>query len=255
MEIYKIPACWPTTFINGIPVSDMLLKENLMDKKYKCFQSFNIKLDQTLIDFIFQFCHISNLSQETAQASIIVFEYYANHSVDLSKFDMELVAMTSILLCSKMFDVKPLTLNTLHRISAHVYNNSMVLNCEIYILKIIDFDLFLRDNLLVDKIGLYLESIRLLLKEDDFKKFSSLCFKISNLIYEDFRLIKGIEFNLLCASIIQAGLVIATKREGKLPVTIKVSIVSGCQEENILKCAKKIIKHCLGKNVYKQFNF
>jgi hypothetical protein len=31
MEIYKIPACWPTSFFHGIPLSDMLNKENFKE--------------------------------------------------------------------------------------------------------------------------------------------------------------------------------------------------------------------------------
>lgn len=34
-----------------------------------------------------------------------------------------------------------------------------------------------------------------------------------------------------------------------------VSILSNNKEEDIMKAAKKIIKHCLGKEVYKKFTF
>jgi hypothetical protein len=67
MEIYKIPACWPTSFIFGIPLSgkliyytDMLKKENTIEIKYKNVTSQNtIKLDKVLLDFIFQFCSVN----------------------------------------------------------------------------------------------------------------------------------------------------------------------------------------------------
>ena len=83
MEIYKIPACWPTSFFNGIPLTDMLLRENLLNKKYSSFQSSSAKLDPTLIDFIFQFCKVANLTSETAQASLLAFDYYINNEKDL----------------------------------------------------------------------------------------------------------------------------------------------------------------------------
>lgn len=70
-----------------------------------------------------------------------------------------------------MFDVRPLSLSMLHKISAHIYNNSMVLNAEKVILKIVDYNLFVRDALLIDKVGLYLESLRFLIQEQDFNKF------------------------------------------------------------------------------------
>lgn len=70
-----------------------------------------------------------------------------------------------------MFDVRPLSLSTFHKISAHIYNNAMVLNAEKMILKLVDYNLFVRDILYVDRIGLYLESIRFLIAEQDFERF------------------------------------------------------------------------------------
>jgi hypothetical protein len=80
--------------------------------------------------------------------------------------------MGCILICSKMFDVKPISLSTLHRISAYIYNNTMVLNVENRLLKFINYDLFIRDKLVVDRVGLYLESIRPLIDPNDFDKFN-----------------------------------------------------------------------------------
>ena len=34
-----------------------------------------------------------------------------------------------------------------------------------------------------------------------------------------------------------------------------VAMISGCSEDEILKCSKRIIKHALGKDVYKRFTF
>jgi hypothetical protein len=129
--------------------------------------------------------------------------------------------MACILVSSKMFDVKPLSMSTLHRITAHVYNNSMVLGAEKTVLKMVNYDLFVRDKLIVDRVGLYLECIRFLISPNDFDKFADLCFNMTDLVYEDSKIIKETEFNLLCAGIIHASLVIAIKRDGKLPMTIK----------------------------------
>jgi hypothetical protein len=79
--------------------------------------------------------------------------------------------MVCILLASKFFDVKPLPLAALHNISSHIYNNSMVQNTEKMILKFLDFNLFIRDKLIVDRVGLLLESIRFLLDQKDFDGF------------------------------------------------------------------------------------
>ena len=113
-----------------------------------------------------------------------------------------------------MFDVKSLSLSTLHRISSNIYNNSMVLNSEKIILKVLNYDLFIRDKLIIDRLGLYLESIRFLLPVKDFTKFHELANKITDLIYEDFSFVKEVDLNLLCSGIIQAALIFATKRDG-----------------------------------------
>jgi hypothetical protein len=84
---------------------------------------------------------------------------------------MQLIAMVCILLSSKFFDVKPLPLSTLHNISAHIYNNSMISNTEKMILKFLDFNLFIRDKLIIDRVGLLLESIRFLIDVNEFDTF------------------------------------------------------------------------------------
>ena len=129
--------------------------------------------------------------------------------------------MACVLVSSKMHDVKPLSLSTLHRISVFVYNNQMMLNAENQVLRMLNYDLFMRDRLIVDRVGLYLEAIRLLIDPNDFVKFQELCLKVSDLVYEDIALVKESEFNLLCAGIIQASMVIAIRRDGKLPLTIR----------------------------------
>lgn len=255
LQIFRIKSCWPTTFINGIPLSDMLNPENRIETKYDSFNKSTIKLDVPLIDFIFNFCEVAKLSSETAHSTLILFDYYMGHEKNLKKFDFQLVVMTCIFLCSKMWDIRPISLSILHKISDHIYNNSMVLNCEKYLLNLFNFDIFIRDNLLIDRVGLYLENIRNFMEENDFVKFTLLCENLVNLIFEDYKIIKKYNLDLLSASLIQAGFVIGTKREGKLPITIKLSIISGVDENEMMKLSKKIIKFVLGKEIYKQFNF
>jgi hypothetical protein len=206
----------------------MLLKENIIEGRYNPISHYNsIKMDNNITDFIFQFCNVNtffnqvaNLSRETAHASLFIFDYFSNSS-DIQKYDIQLIAMVCILLSSKMFDVKPLSLSTLHRISAYVYNNSMILDSENIVLRVLNYDLFVRDHLIIDKVGLYLESIRFLIDDNDFERFKDICFKISDLIFEEYELVKGNNLNLLCAGLIQAALVIAVRRDGKLPITIR----------------------------------
>jgi hypothetical protein len=79
--------------------------------------------------------------------------------------------MGCILLASKFFDVNPLPLSNLHEISGHIYNNAMINCTEMMLLKFLDFNLFIRDKLIVDRVGLLLESIRFLIDSKDFEEF------------------------------------------------------------------------------------
>ena len=86
---------------------------------------------------------------------------------------------------------------------------------------------------------------------------------ITNLIFEDAIFTETNNFFLLCASIIHAALVISTKRDGKLIITVRrkiiflnsVALITGFKDEDIIKLAMKIIKFCLGKEIYKKYNF
>ena len=132
--------------------------------------------------------------------------------------------MNCILVSSKMYDVKPLSLSTLHKISAFVYNNQMVLNSEKILLKVLNYDVLVRDHLIIDRVGLLLENVKFLLDERDYSKFADLCFKVCDLALEDTSLVKENDQNLLSASIIQACIVISVRREGKLPITVRCKL-------------------------------
>ena len=133
-----------------------------------------------------------------------------------------------------MYDVKPITLNSLHKVSAHSFNNYQLLEVEKKLLSAIDYDLFVRDKLIVDRVGLYLESIRFLIDGTDFEKFCGLCFKIANLLFENILLLKENDIALTACSIIQAGLTISTKKDGKLPITIRCKLLF---DDSVCNCA------------------
>ena len=161
-----------------------------------------------------------------------------------------------------MYDILPLNLSVLHKFSAYSYNNHQILEMEKKLMSVIEYDLFVRDNLIVDRVGLFLESIRYLVDEKDYEKFCSLCFNITNLVFENISILKENGLQLSACSIIQAGLLISTKKDGKLPITIKcilmlykVSVIAQVKVEDILAVSKKIVKHCLGKEIYKKFTF
>ena len=63
----------------------------------------------------------------------------------------------------------------------------------------------------------------------------------------------GIEF--LSVGIIQGAFMMCSMEEGKTPLLLKISVLSGFKEEEICLGAKKIVKSVLGSDVYKMFNF
>ena len=82
-----------------------------------------------------------NLSIETAESSVIMIQYYLKNSKNINKYNLQLIAMVSVFICSKIFDIKRFTLAHLHQISEYKYNNKMVLKCEFDILKTLNYEL------------------------------------------------------------------------------------------------------------------
>jgi len=68
-----------------------------------------------------------------------------------------------------MNDVKPINLSSMHKNTSNIFNNSMIIKTEKLILQNINYNLLLRDRLIVDRIGLYLESIKNLIISSSFE--------------------------------------------------------------------------------------
>ena len=243
LELHKIRSCWPTKLIYGIPLSELMLKKNSISSKYKNVLKNSVNLDPDLIDFIFFLTDNQNLSLETAESSVIIVQYFLKNSKNVNKYNLQLITMVSVFICSKIFDIKRFTLAHLHQISEYKYNNKMVMKCEFDILKTLNYDIFLRDNTLVNKVGLYLETL-----EETTHQFIQL-------LYSDMKLIKNYGIDFLSVGIIQAAFMMCSMEEGKTPLLLKISLLSGFKEEEICLGAKKIIKSVLGSEVYKMFNF
>ena len=255
LELHKIRSCWPTKLIYGIPLSELMLKKNSISSKYKNVLKNSVNLDPDLIDFIFFLTDNQNLSLETAESSVIILQYFLKNSKNMNKYNLQLITMVSVFICSKIFDIKRFTLAHLHQISEYKYNNKMVMKCEFDILKALNYDIFLRDNTLVNKVGLYLESVRDFFEKNDFDTLEETAHQFIQLLYSDMKLIKNYGIDFLSVGIIQAVFMMCSMEEGKTPLLLKISLLSGFKEEEICLGAKKIIKSVLGSEVYKMFNF
>ena len=255
LELHKIRSCWPTKLINGIPLSELMYPQNLIISKYKDVINNSVTLDSDLLDFIFYLTDNQNLSLETAESSVLVLLYYLKNTQNPNKYNLQLLTMVSIFICSKIFDVRRFSLSHFHQISEHKYNNKMVLKCEADILKTLNYDLFMRDNTINNKVCLYLETIRDFFENKDFLILKETTEEFIKLLYEDMKLIKNYDNDFLSVSIIQAAFMMCSMEEGKTPLLLKLALLSGFKEEEISIISKKIIKNVLGNEIYKMFNF
>ena len=255
LELHKIRSCWPTKLINGIPLSELMYQRNLIVSKYKDAIKNPIILDTDLLDFIFYLVDNQNLSLETAESCVIVLYYYLKHSKNPTKYNMQLLTMVSIYVCSKFCDVRRFSLSHFHQISEHKYNNKMLLKCETDILKTLNYDLFIRDYTICNKVFLYLETIKDFFENKDFIILKETSEEFIKLLYEDMKLIKNYDIDFLSVSIIQAVFMMCSMEEGKTPLLLKLALLSGFKEEEICITSKKIIKYVLGNEIYKMFNF
>ena len=100
-----------------------------------------------------------------------------NLTPDISKHDLKLILIVSIRLSSKLFEASNTNSNqykskpSIHESSGNIFNNHMLKKAEQNILTAFDYDLFIREYLLVDRLGLYLEAIKPLVKKGYFTKF------------------------------------------------------------------------------------
>jgi hypothetical protein len=255
IELHKIRACWPTKLIYGIQLSEIMSQKNLIISKYKDILKNPVTLDLDLLDFIFYLVDNQNLSLETAEASVIILNYYLKNSKNPNKYNIQLLIMVSVFICSKMFDVRRFSLGHFHQISEHKYNNKMVMKCEADILKTLNYDLFIRDCTINNKVGLYLETIRDYFENKDFLILKETTEEFIKLLYEDMKLIKNLDIDFLSVSIIQAAFMMCSMEEGKTPLLLKLALLSQFKEEDICIASKKIIKNVLGNEIYKMFNF
>ena len=255
LELHKIRSCWPTKLINGIPLSELMYPKNLIMSKYKDVIKDSVILDSDLLDFIFYLTDNQNLSLETAEASVIVLHYYLKNSQSPNKYNLQLLTMVSIFICSKIFDVRRFSLGHFHQISEHKYNNKMVLKCEADILKTLNYDLFIRDYTINNKVCLFLETVRDFFENNDFFILKETTEEFIKLLYQDMKLIRNYDLDFLSVSIIQAAFMMCSMEEGKTPLLLKLALLSGFKEEEICIASKKIIKNVLGNEIYKMFNF
>ena len=130
----------------------------------------------------------------------------------------------------------------------------MVLKCESDILKTLNYDFFIRDYTINNKVGLYLETIRDFFENNDFLILKDTTEEFIKLLYEDMKLIRNYDIDFLSVSIIQAAFMMCAMEEGKTPLLLKLALLSGFKEEEICVASKKIIKNVLGNEIYKMFN-
>ncbi len=138
----------------------------------------------------------------------------------------------------------------------------MIIQYEREILKVMNYNIFVRDYLIIDKLGLYLEIVRPLIHEKNYSKFAGICKKVSNIIYDNTEL-KEISLIYLASSIIYASSVLCTKTTGKVPIlmrsiyffTYTVSLLNDFPEDEIILLGMKILKTILGIELYKKYSF
>lgn len=255
MEYITKSYFWPTKMIDGIPLSDLISEAQNTEHVYKKLQKTNIYLDKKVVDFILTLCMIGNLNVSTSESAVLAFHYAIIKDKTLIKSDLELVAIACVLLSSKMFDRRPMPLSLIHKATGHYYNNANILAYENRVLSVLNYKIFFRDDLPSERMGLYLESIRNIFYEGEFKVMEETCGKIMLLLYEDRNFFKVCSIDMLAVGTIQAAYILRSKREANFPFTYKLAALSGVDVEIIKKLSHKILIHCLGKDVYKQFTF
>lgn len=253
------------------------------------FNNYNLYyiLEYQIIEYIFQFSQEANLSKYTPHAVIYFIEKlvnipneleydsflikdntYKNNKTSLNKLkiknisqlleqNFELCLLTVIFICSKIYDVDPIKLNTLHLISSNSYSNDDIKKTEIIILKTIDYKSINRDYMLIDKVGVLCENLKPIIEDNIFEYFVDISYDITDLVISN----PGVRYYdinyqlVIACAVVNTSFIIITKTTGVTPLVIRLSLLCKISTDEIIIKSEKILKVVLGKDIFKKFSF
>ena len=250
-QVLKFSNCWVTPQLYGIQTSDFLKQsENVYSSKGYPYSDY-YELNELLIRYFFTIS--KSYGPYTRYNALHLLQMFLKVNREI---DIQLTGLVCLLLSSKFYDKEPMNMEFLFKVSQGYYSMPQLIEKENEVLTLIEYNVH-RPGYLYDKILLYYHIITPLIPSLKSLQYFQLCTNICDLLHEcSFgKFLKKYAVGLLAAGVLHSGLVICVKAEGKFPMTVRLSKISGFTEDEIKLLSKKILKHCLGKEIYEKYDF
>ncbi|KAL4473767.1 hypothetical protein ABPG74_022631 [Tetrahymena malaccensis] len=192
---------WPVPSLFGIKVTEFL-KHNLNEKLHEEYvKKSNINIPAELIAYIFQCSELLEVETIVHFHSIHLFHFYLERNPQELKSDLQLVCLVCLMLSSKLYEKCQICADNIIYISNYSYTKQDILKTENKILTSFNFQITLRDELLIDKVMIFLKLLEPLAASNTLEVFMKLSVQLIEALYEDFLYIKNFpDMNLLAAS-------------------------------------------------------
>lgn len=137
------------------------------------------------------------------------------------------------------------------------YSNTHIIRLERTIFQALNYNIINRDDLLIDEVGIYLESLKNIVITECFDLLKRISFDVLELTFQNpclYRLSK-LNKTLLCAAIINTAFILITKTVGPNVFTIKLQLIAQIKLHDLNELTQKVLKNSLGKDTYKKYDF
>ncbi|EAR92319.3 amine-terminal domain cyclin (macronuclear) [Tetrahymena thermophila SB210] len=247
---------WSVPSLFGIKVTEFL-KHNLNEKRHEEYvKKSNINIPADLIAYIFQCSELLEVETIVHFHSIHLFHFYLERNPHELKSDLQLVCLVCLMLSSKLYEKCQICADNIIYISNYSYTKQDILKTENKILTSFNFQITLRDELLVDKVMIFLKLLDPLVASNTLEVFIKISIQLIEALYEDFLYIKNFpDMNLLSASIIQCASVLLTRHTGNMPIILRLSSLIKQNQLTVLQVSHQIFKKILKKEFMKGFSF
>ncbi|KAL4504072.1 hypothetical protein ABPG72_022702 [Tetrahymena utriculariae] len=239
---------WPVPSFYGIKVTEFL-KHNLNEKRHEEYvKKSNINIPADLIAYIFQCSELLEVETIVHFHSIHLFHFYLERNPQELKSDLQLVCLVCLMLSSKLYEKCQICADNIIYISNYSYTKQVLTS--------FNFQITLRDELLIDKVMIFLKLLEPLAVSNTLEAFMKLSIQLIESLYQDFLYIKNFpDINLLATSIIQCASVLLTKHTGTMPIILRLSSLIKQNHLTVLQVSHQIFKKILKKEFMKGFSF
>jgi hypothetical protein len=248
---WGMPSCWVVPDFYGVQVSDFLKTSEKLCPSHSYPYADYFELNGLLIRYLFTIAKDCNCCPPTRYSTLQLLQ----RCLAINKeTDVQLTALACFLISSKFYDVRAVTIQQLIIKSLGRYTTSQFIAKEAEVLELLDYNVH-QPSYLYDKVVIYVCMLQPYLPEHIMKVYYELCVTICDLLHEpsSHKFLKRHSIGLLAAAVAQTVLLLLTKCDAQLPITLRLALISHCSVSEVCSVAKRILKFVLGRDIADQY--